>query len=95
MNHKILGKFNLTEEEQKFLQESNCHETGPMNYTRIISNLYLAKTIEDSTNKTIESNKKLAESNNAYTKGMLRLTGGLIFVGLADVAVQIFLKFYK
>ena len=95
MNHKILEKFILTEDEQKFLQESHTSDTAPINSSRIISNLYLAKTIEESVDKTIQSNEKLADSNNKYARGMLLLTGGLIFVGLADIFVQIFLKFCK
>jgi len=82
--HSILEKFDVSEDEEYFIKISeNIKEKE--NYTRVISNLYLSKTIEDSTNNIINSNKKLARSNNFYAKGMLCLTAGLIIVAILDI----------
>lgn len=96
MDSKILNKFEITENEKQFISNSKTATTSDINHSRIISDIYLSKTLETITNKIITSNKLLSDSNNKYTKGMLFLTGGLLFIGIIQIiiqAVQIYLAY--
>jgi hypothetical protein len=88
MDYKILNKFDLTEEEKQFIKESQTASASDMNHSRVISDIFLAKTLELITNRFIESNKILSDSNNKYANRMLWLTGGLVFVGLIQIIIQ-------
>lgn len=86
MQTEVLDQFNLSEQEKTFLSESKTGITSDMNQSKIISDIYFIKNLEILVNKTIASNEKLAESNARYSKGMLWLTGALVFVGLVQIA---------
>ena len=52
-----------------------------MNHSRVISTLLLIKQLKQSTDRTIESNKLLAEAEDRNSKKMQWLTLALIVVG--------------
>ncbi len=47
----------------------------------------LAETIEESTDKMIQSNEKLSESNDRHSKSMFWLTWVLVAVGILQIAI--------
>jgi len=81
----LFSEYKFSEAEKKFIAESKTPYTSDINQSRIVSEFILGKRIEDATNKIIESNKKLAASNEKYAKRMLWLTGALVFVGLVQI----------
>jgi hypothetical protein len=87
MNLNILNNLGLTTEELAFIKEANTPVTADINQSRIISEIYFAKKIEQVADKIISSNERLAESNNKYSKRMLGLTAALVFVGLVQAFV--------
>jgi hypothetical protein len=89
MNLNILNNLGLTTEEFAFIKEANTPVTADINQSRIISEIYFAKKIEQVADKIILSNEKLAESNNKYAKRMLGLTAALVFVGLVQAFVAL------
>jgi len=95
MNDKILNKFENSEDEKQFIKESQTATTADMNYSRVISDIFLAKTLESITDKYIKSNKLLSDSNNKYANRMLWLTGGLVFVGIAQIIIQAIQIYYS
>ena len=90
VNIKILNKFELTEDEMKFAQSSDIAGTAIMNSHRVISDLYLSKTLELVTERVIESNRILSDSNVKYTKQLVWVTCALVFVGVLQVLAQCF-----
>ncbi len=79
----------LTENEKKFVEAALTAVTKQTNQIRIISDFYLIKNLKKLSDKTIISNEKLSGSNEKYAKGMLCLTGGLVFVGLVQIMLMI------
>ncbi len=82
MNIDILKNLDLTDEEEKFIKESNTAIAAQMNQSRIISEIYFIKKLDIITDKIIDSNER-------YAKRMLFLTGALVFVTCALVFVGI------
>lgn len=90
MDLKIIDKYNFSDAEKKFMEDSRQQvTTSDINQSRIISDFILGKKIEGIAEKMITSNEKLATSNEKYSKRMLILTGGLVFVGVVQVIVQL------
>ncbi|MCK4307521.1 hypothetical protein KAW50_04765 [candidate division WOR-3 bacterium] len=89
MNIDILKSLNLTDEEEVFIRDSNTAITRDMNQSRVISDIYFVKKLEKVADETIESNEKLSKSNERYAKGMLYLTGALVFVGIVQIIVAL------
>ena len=87
---EVLKKFNLPDEERSFIQGSSGGNQFRMHKTRIISEFYFIKTLEQLTERTIEANTKLAESNEKHSKRMFWLTGALVFTAIAQVIIAIF-----
>jgi hypothetical protein len=46
MNNKILQKFDVTDDEKQFIIDAQTATTADMNLSRVISDLYLSKTLE-------------------------------------------------
>lgn len=90
MDTSILDTLDLNEQEKLFIKESKTATTTDMNQSRIISEIYFAKKLEKVADKVIISNEKLAKSNEKYAKGMLWLTGALVFVGIVQIVIAIF-----
>ena len=99
---EIFKKFNMTDKEEKFFNQKfkNLPEANRHNF---FTSLFLSKTIENSTDKTIESNNKLAEANSKYAKELnnttdklaratwilVIATGGLFFIELIKIIFNI------
>lgn len=92
MNFSILEKLGLTEDERVFIRDAQTQVVHEMNQSRIISEIYFIKKLEELTDRTIESNEKLSKSNEKYVKGMLWLTGGLMFVGIMQIITMLIRK---
>jgi len=86
---KLFDEYNFSEAEKELAINSKTANTSEMNRSRVISELILNKRIEKATYDIINSNKKLAISNEKYSKGLLWLTGGLVFVGLVQIIINI------
>ncbi len=87
----ILNKFKpFTDEEIYFHNE--CHTANPaeINERRIITQLYFIKTMEQLTEKTIQANNKLAESNDKHSRRMALLTAAIAFAAIVSLAISIF-----
>ena len=83
--NKITTQYNFSEEEKKIMNDSGTANTAAMNQSRIVSEFILGKKIETATDSIIKSNEKLTASNEKYLKGMLYLTGALVFVGIVNI----------
>ncbi|MEX0931851.1 MAG: hypothetical protein WDZ88_03830 [Candidatus Paceibacterota bacterium] len=83
--NRITEQYNFSENEKKIMSDSGTANTAAMNQSRIVSEFILAKKIDIATDRMIESNKKLSESNEKYSKAMLYLTGALVFVGIVQI----------
>jgi len=92
MDTSILDTLDLNEQEKLFIKESKTATTTDMNQSRIISEIYFAKKLEKVADRVIISNEKLAKSNEKYVKGMLWLTGAIVFVGIVQIVIAIFGK---
>lgn len=79
---KIAEEYKLSEVDKKIIRDSGTANTAAMNQSRVASELILGKRIEDAVNKVIESNK-------SHSRAMIYLTGGLLFVGLVTIAIQL------
>jgi hypothetical protein len=97
---EMLNQLELTDGERQLVNISHTDNTASMNRSRVVSNLYLSKTIkrltdrmastlpeeavrivrtlDGVTDKIIDSNRKLAESNEKYANRMTWLTFALI-----------------
>lgn len=82
-------KFDLTIAEVKFLTFSKTVQTDEINQSRVISEMYLSKTIDINVNKIIESNKKLSKSNDKHSKWMKWLTFALVFVAVVQLVIKV------
>jgi hypothetical protein len=80
----MLKNLNLTEDEKKFLN-GKYTETSMGISSRNIAAVYLTKTIQNASSEAIESNNRLAQSNDRHARAMHWLTGALILVGIAQV----------
>lgn len=83
--NKITTQYNFSEEEKKIMNDSGTANTAAMNQSRIVSEFILGKKIETAADSIIKSNEKLIVSNEKYSKGMLYLTGALVFVGIVNI----------
>lgn len=66
INLEFLKHVDLTPEEKKFIADSNTAVVADMNQSRIVSDLYFSKTIEQCVARQIASNKELSDSNEKY-----------------------------
>ena len=89
MNIDIIKSLGLSDEEEKFIEAAETSITAEMNQSRIISEIYFVKKLEDVADKTVASNEKLSKSNEKYAKGMVILTAGLVSVGILQIILII------
>ena len=91
----VLGEMGLSAAEEKFVKSAGTPYTHEINESLVISNLFLAKAIERSasktvesiernTSRTIESNTYLAEASDTNSRRMLWLTVVLTIVTAAQ-----------
>ena len=52
------------------------------------------KKVEASVDKMVASNERLSSSNDRYARAMNILTGGLLFLALVQVALELVRYFY-
>ncbi len=90
----MLNKYELTPDEQDFIKCSQINNTQDINQSRIISEIILAKTIEQSVKKIISSNNELQKSNDKHNVKISRLTMALVFVGFIQ-AIAIIIQILK
>lgn len=83
--NKITTQYDFSEDERKIMNDSGTANTAAMNQSRIVSEFILGKKIGIAADRIIESNEKLTASNEKYSKGMLYLTGALVFVGIVNI----------
>lgn len=79
---KMFKNYDMSKEEMEFIKNDGNVCNHDINQTRMVSEMYLSKTIYDSIEKLIRSNEKLAESNEKYSKKIVTLTWVLVFVGI-------------
>ncbi len=90
MEHNHLReKFDLTTAEVNFLTHSRTVQKDDINQSRVISEMYLSKTIDINVNKIIESNKELSKSNDKHSKWMKWLTFALVFVAVMQLVIML------
>ena len=92
MNLDMLIKVGLTEEEEHFLKQTrdqSSRSESAQTLTKVMIEMYSIKHAEKNTNALIDSNKKLAESNDKHAKAMRYLTTALVVVALIQVIVAI------
>ncbi len=90
---ELLEELSLSPGESAFAKDSQTANTGEMNRSRIIADLYLAHRLRGMVDDSITTSRELASSNDRNAGAMRWLTEGLIFVGLvqaAFVALQAF-----
>ncbi len=96
MNLKnIFQEHTFSDAEKSFMEESHTATTADMNQSRIVSEFVFGRNLEKVADRIIDSNKKLADSNEEYSRKMVTLTKALVFVGIAQViatAVQVFIQ---
>ena len=85
MSRKLVENFGFNDDEKQLCQDAKTGETANINESRVISEIYFIKKLEQMTNRIVESNENLSKSNKKYVKGMLWLTGGLVFVGIIQI----------
>ena len=93
MNLKMFKEVVLTEDEIEFLKDivgvaSNV-VGGSLERRKITIEMYAIKHAERNTNALIDSNKKLAKSNDRHARSMCYLTSVLAFVAVVQVAITI------
>ena len=81
----LFGDYSLSESEKELINFSRTDATKEISQAKIISDLYIIKNAEDFVCKLIDSNKKLAKSNNRYALALVLLTGALVVVGLIQI----------
>ncbi len=86
----IKEKFGLTDAELKFLTYSKTVQKDDMNQSRVVSEMYLSKTLDTNVNKIIESYKELSKSNDKHSKWMKWLTFALVFVAVMQLVIKVF-----
>lgn len=91
MDHSHLReKFDLTTADVNFITCSRTEQKNDINQSRIISEMYLSKTIDTNVDKIIESNKKLSKSNDNHSRWMAILTVALVFVAAVQLGIKIY-----
>ena len=79
---KVVKEYNLSEIEKEIIHGSGTANTAAMNQSRVASELILGKKVEGAVDKMINSNK-------FHSWAMIGLTGGLLFVGLITISIQL------
>lgn len=79
----------LTEPEGELATSANSGSEGTRAEVRILAELHVARRHREMVDDLIESNEALAAANTKYAKGLLFLTGGLVFVGLLPYLVTL------
>jgi len=87
--NKIFEENQFSEAEKNFMLKSETAITHDMNQSCIVSEFVLGKRIEKAAKEMIDSNEKLASSNEKYSKRMSRLTIAIVFVGVVGIIIQI------
>lgn len=88
---RMFEKFKLSQDERDFIR--NVHASGGIlsmdsaQVHGILAQFFLAKQIEASSENTIESNRKLAESNNRYSKIMIGLTFVIVVLTIVNIGL--------
>lgn len=91
----------FSDEEIELIEQAKTAVTHDMNQQRVLSEIYSAKIVEKSAHVIRESNKRtvqdivramerMNESSDRNARAMTYLTAALVFVGIVQVAVQIF-----
>ncbi len=83
-------RFGLTIAEEDFLKHSKTVQKDDINQSRVISEMYLSKTIDTVVYNIIESNKELSKSNERHSKWMKWLTIALATVAFVQLGVKIY-----
>lgn len=86
----IANDLNLNDAERAYLGLTNNPNQTGRTTTIFLSNIYLAKKLQALTIDIINSNEKLAASNEKFSKAMIYLTAGLVFVGIVQIALGLF-----
>ena len=87
--NNLMETIGFTDVEKKFIVQSSTAVTKEMNQSRVLSEFYFVKNLEKISDEMIQSNEKLSRSNNTYAKGMLYLTGGIVFVGIVQIIIAL------
>jgi hypothetical protein len=95
---EAVKRFGLSGEETEFLKQvdSAFGANGTTEHlsasTKIISEMVLGNKVVASANTLIESNRRLAETNEVYTKSIVRLTAALVVVAILDLILRFCFK---
>lgn len=87
-----LDYFGFTEEEKRLVRLSRVSLDSQINRSRTISEIYFARRLEESVNRMVASNEKLAASNDRFSRAANWLTVGLLvlaFLQLIMLIIQI------
>lgn len=88
---QLMKDLEFTENQQSLVNEANTNNTAESNGAAVMASIYLINTLQAVKKDIINSNEKLAKSNDKYNLIMCFLTGGLVFAGI----VQIITTFYN
>jgi len=82
---QLMKELGFSEEQQKLVNEANTHITAEANGASAMASIYLINTLQAVKKDIINSNEKLARSNDRYNLIMCILTAALVFVGFAQI----------
>lgn len=82
--------LDLSNAEDAFIRESRTATTSDMNQSQAVAAVYVVKNLDRMVKTLVDSNERLSTSNERYARGLNWLTSALVFVGLVQVALQLF-----
>jgi antirestriction protein len=90
-----LYRTGVFSEEEKLFLDKQVNHSNKQHLEAVVAQMYSAKLIKISVDNFSEATKNNAESNEKYAKGMNWLTGGLVFVGVVQIVIQILQLYLK
>jgi uncharacterized protein HemY len=95
----IPGKFLANPDDretlERFLKSSNTGNTGNINATRIEAQIYLASTLQNSSDKISSALVKAANASEKHARNLTRATWALVFATCMLVIMAIMQLIYK
>ena len=85
----LRAEIDLSKGEEDLIAGSETTNPSQINKTRIWSQIHTVKKIEASVENMVASNERLSNSNDRYARAMNILTGGLLFLALVQVVLEL------
>jgi hypothetical protein len=87
--NQLMADLKFSDLQKRLVVSSKVALPHQINRSRIIAEIYFTNRIEEFTNHIIESNAKLAASNDRFSKAANWLTAGLVILALLQLVIEV------